>query len=83
MALAHDLALDDVVFELPHHCAGPMTAVANQTDASGPQSLDGRNADLLAQAFGYDLAFVQVYEQDTAHFFSARRAAAIASFAFE
>jgi hypothetical protein len=39
--------------------------------------------DLLLQAFCSDLAFVQVDQERAAHFFSARRAAAIASLAFE
>lgn len=83
MPLSHDVALDEVVLELAHHCAGPVAAIANEANASSRQSLDGRNADLLAQTFSYDLTFLQGDEKDTAHFFSARRAAAIASCAFE
>ena len=83
MPFAHDLALDEVAFKLARHRGRAFAAVAYQPNASTRKPLDGRDADLLSQAFGDDLTLVQVDEKDAAHLFSARRAAAIASCAFE
>jgi hypothetical protein len=83
MPFAHDLSCDEVGFELARHRPGPFAAVADQANASTREPLYGRDADVFGEAFGYYLAFTQVDEKGATHFLSARRAAAIASCAFE
>ena len=83
MPFANDLALDKVALELTRHRLRAIAAVADEANAPTRKPLDGRNANLFSKAFGQDFAFIQADEKDPAHFFSARRAAAIASFALE
>src|SRR5690242_18524025 len=77
VTLANDFALDQVVLEGACHRPGPLAAFADQADAATGETFDSGNADLLCQAFGDNLALVEVHEQGAAHFLSPRRAAAI------
>ena len=83
MPLAHDLALDQVTLKCAQHGACPFAAVANEADAAAREPLDRGDADLLLEASGHNLSIVQIDKERPAHFFSARRAAAMASLAFE
>src|SRR5690348_5416234 len=71
--------VDHVPFELARHPHGAVAAHADEADAAPGQMLDRRNADLLGEAVGDDLAFVEAKKQDTAHLFCSRLAAAMAS----
>ena len=83
MPFAYDFALDEVGLKLARHRFRAFAAIADEANASTQQPLDGRYADLLGEAFGYHLAFIQIDEKRAAHLFSTRTAAAIASCAFE
>jgi hypothetical protein len=83
MPFAYDVALDEVRLKLARHRLRAFATVTHEANASTEEPLDGRYADLLGEASGYDLPFIEIDENGAAHLFSARRAAAMASCAFE
>ena len=83
MPLAHGVAFDQVILKCAQHGTCPFAAVANEPNAAAWEPFDGGDADLLLEASGHNLSFVQIDKERPAHFFSARRAAAMASLAFE
>ena len=82
MPFAYGHALDQVTLKRACHGGRAYAAVAYEANAPTREPLNSRDADLLGEASGYDLAFVQVDEKGATHFL-ARRAAAMASCAFE
>jgi hypothetical protein len=79
MRSADRVIVDPMLLELALHRAGALNAHANEAGTALRQALDGRDADILGEAFRDDLTFVEVDEQDAAHSFSSRFAAAMAS----
>lgn len=56
-----------MAFERTHHRTSPIAAVADKADTSAGESLNRGNADVFAQASGYNLPFIQIDEQRPAH----------------
>jgi hypothetical protein len=79
MALAYGMTIDKVALQLARHRVRTSAAVADEADAPACEPFDGRNANLLIQAFGYDLPFIEVDKERAAHFLAPRLAAATAS----
>lgn len=79
MAVSLRGMIHELSIEIACHSRGSFGAPANQTDAAAREPFDGRNCDIRGKALRHDLAFVERDEQDAAHFFSPRLAAAIAS----
>ena len=81
MSLSCDDAIDQVGLELARHLRCAFAALADEPHAPRCEPFYGGDADVARKALGNDQALIQGHQEDAAHLFSDRFAAAIASLA--